>query len=47
MKYDSYIKWAEIHSRLDKGEHLDAIKRIELIKLSKQINNKHNSNDQE
>ena len=47
MKYDSYIKWAEVHSRLEKGEHLDAIKRIELIKLSKQINNKQYSNDQE
>lgn len=47
VKYNSYIQWAELHSRLEKGEHLDSEARVELIKLSKQINNKHNSNDQE
>lgn len=47
IKYHSYIRWQELHSRLEKGEHLNIISRLELLKLSKEINNKHNSNDQE
>lgn len=47
IKNNSFLKWKELHSRLEKGEHLDSNTRIELIKLSKQINNKHDLNNQE
>ena len=40
LKLNSYIKWKIIHSRLENGDHLNALNRIELSKISKQINKK-------
>ena len=39
-KKDSYLKWKLLHSRLINKDHLDNITRLELIKISKEINNK-------
>lgn len=38
-KNESYNKWKNIISMIEKGDHLDLIKRIEIKKLCKKINN--------
>jgi hypothetical protein len=40
-KADSYRKWKQVSVRLVGKEHLDNVKRIELISLCKQINGSH------
>lgn len=40
-KADSYLKWKQVSVRLVGKEHLDNVKRIELISLCKQINGSH------
>ena len=37
-KLNSYLKWKNLHSKLLNKDHLDPKKRIELIRLSKDIN---------
>jgi hypothetical protein len=40
IKNNSYLKWKLLHKRLIKGDHLNKNLRLELLKLSKKINNK-------
>lgn len=39
-KKNSYLKWKLLHSRLEKGDHLNDTTRLELLKLAKEINKK-------